>query len=104
MSQASEILARLRAGEVITPRDAFARHGTLALHSVIAELRRRIEPGLEIACELKTKGSKRWGEYRLVRSAADPRQTDLFTFGSAADRVALQKDEAPHEAGPSPGL
>lgn len=79
MSQSSEILERLYAGETITPADAYARHGTLALHSIVSELRNQVRPlGYHIECTLIANGAKRWGEYRLVRLGPDPRQSNLF--------------------------
>ena len=73
MSQCGAILERLLLGESITPADAYQRHGCLALHSRIAELRQR---GYQIDCRIVVKDGKRWGEYRLVVSEAQ--QPELF--------------------------
>ena len=62
MTQEETILARLRAGETITPRDAFLRHGWLAMHSVAASLRAK---GHNVVCELQTNGKQRWGAYSI---------------------------------------
>lgn len=63
MSQADTILARLQAGETITPARALELTGSLACHSRIAELRAR---GYRIECKMRTGNGRRWGEYRLV--------------------------------------
>lgn len=62
MSQCESILEHLRAGHALTPREAFMRFGTLALHSRIAELR---EQGHDIVCRVVRDGQQKWGEYRL---------------------------------------
>lgn len=62
MSQETDILARLQAGETLTPADAYERHGCLALHSRIASLR---DQGWDIRCHIMTRNGKRWGCYRL---------------------------------------
>lgn len=67
-SQCEQILAAMKAGEVITPLRAFQLTGSLACHSRIAELR---EAGNTIICTIKSEGRKRYGEYRLLK-------TDLF--------------------------
>lgn len=61
-SQADKILAYMKAGNTITPRDAFRLFDCLALHSRIAELRGR---GIAITCTMKTVGKKHFGEYSL---------------------------------------
>lgn len=66
MSQADSILAHLQSGQTITPLEAFALYGTLALHSRIAELR---EQGHSITCRMVTRDGKRWGEYTLAEEA-----------------------------------
>ena len=70
MSQCSAILAHLKAGNTITPAQAYERFGSLALHSRISELR---DVGYRIEMELRSAGGKRWGEYRL----AQPQQGEL---------------------------
>ena len=62
MSQSAQILAHLEAGNTITPADAYARFGTLALHSRIAELRER---GYDVRMTMRSANGKRWGEYYL---------------------------------------
>jgi hypothetical protein len=63
MSQCEAILAHLEEGNTITPAEAYALCGTLALHSRIAELRDR---GYRIDCELvKTPSGKHVGRYTL---------------------------------------
>lgn len=62
MSQNAEILAYLRAGNSLTPADAYSLFGTLALHSRIAELRRNHQ----IECEIiRTPSGKHVGRYSL---------------------------------------
>ncbi len=63
MSQNAQILAHLEAGNTITPAEAYALCGSLALHSRIAELRRA---GHRIDGEMRSAGKKRWGEYWLA--------------------------------------
>ena len=60
MSQCAAILAHLEAGNTITPAEAYAKFRTLALHSRIAELRRK---GYRIDGEMRSDGTHRWGEY-----------------------------------------
>ena len=63
-SQCNHIMAHLRAGNTLTPAEAYERFGSLALHSRIAELRGR---GHNIECELvEVQSGKRVGRYRLV--------------------------------------
>ena len=64
MSQTGAILAHLQAGNTITPREAFALVGSLALHSRISELRSQF---YDIHCEIvRTPSGKHTGCYRLV--------------------------------------
>ena len=63
MSQNDTILAHLQAGNTITPAEAYAMCGSLALHSRIAELRSN---GVRIDMEMRSEGRKRWGEYWLA--------------------------------------
>ena len=66
-SQCARILAYLEAGGSLTPVQAFAMFGTLAMHSRAAELRERGHP---ITCDLvETPGGKRVGCYSLLRVA-----------------------------------
>lgn len=62
MNQEDAILAHLQLGNVITPAEAYAMFGCLALHSRIACLRER---GYLIPCVIRSRGRQRWGEYRL---------------------------------------
>lgn len=62
LSQNETILAHLQAGNTITPAEAYALCGSLALHSRIAELRRL---GYPIDGRISTRDGKRWGVYRL---------------------------------------
>lgn len=63
MTQNACILAHLEAGNTITPAEAYALCGTLALHSRIAELRKE---GYRIDGEMRSGNGKRWGEYWLA--------------------------------------
>ena len=63
MSQSAQILAHLEAGNTITPAQAYDLYGTLALHSRIAELRRK---GYRIDGEMRSDGTHRWGEYWIA--------------------------------------
>lgn len=63
MSQCDKILAHLEAGNTITPAEAYAMCGTLALHSRISELRSQ---GVRIDMEMRSEGRKRWGEYWIA--------------------------------------
>ena len=63
MSQCERILAHLEAGNTITPAEAYAMCGTLALHSRIAELRAQ---GIRIDMEMRSEGKRRWGEYWIA--------------------------------------
>ena len=72
MSQNERILAHLQAGHTITPAQAYALCGSLALHSRVAELRAQ---GYRIEGEMRSANGKRFGEYRLVR--AQPEQLEL---------------------------
>jgi hypothetical protein len=63
MTQCEAILFHLEAGNTITPVEAYALCGTLALHSRIAELRGR---GYRIDCELvEVPSGKHVGRYSL---------------------------------------
>jgi len=66
MTQEDRILAHLQAGHSITPAEAYALCGTLALHSRIAALRKR---GHAIDGQIITHEGKRWGCYRLASPA-----------------------------------
>ena len=63
MSQCDKIRAHLEAGNTITPAEAYERFGTLALHSRIAELRRK---GYRIDGEMRHENGKHFGEYWLA--------------------------------------
>ena len=63
MSQCEAIIRHLEAGNTITPAEAYALCGTLALHSRISELRHQ---GYRIDMEMKSEGKKHWGEYWLA--------------------------------------
>ena len=68
MTQCEAILAHLAAGNTITPVEAYALCGSLALHSRIAELRGR---GCRIDCEIiRTSGGKNVGRYTLNEAIA----------------------------------
>lgn len=62
-SQTDIILAHLKTGAKLTPRDAFRLFGCLALHSRVAELRAR---GHLIHCRMVYEGASHWGEYSLA--------------------------------------
>ena len=62
MSQNTVILAHLEAGNTITPAEAYALCGSLALHSRIAELRAH---GYRIDMTLRRENGKQFGEYYL---------------------------------------
>ena len=67
MSQNSLILEYLQAGNTLTPAEAYARFGTLAMHSRAAELRER---GYAVECELvETPSGKHVGRYSLLKVA-----------------------------------
>ena len=64
ISQCDTILAHLQAGNTITPAQAYALCGTLALHSRIAELRADFH---DIRCDLiRTPSGKHVGRYSLI--------------------------------------
>ena len=65
MSEDKRILSHLKRGP-ITPMQAYRIAGCLALHSAISRLRK---DGHLITCTMKSRGRKRWGEYRLQRRA-----------------------------------
>ena len=62
MSQNEAILQHLEAGNTITPAEAYALCGSLALHSRISELR---HAGYRIDGEMHAENGRRWGEYWL---------------------------------------
>lgn len=62
MSQNDAILAHLEAGNTITPAEAYALCGSLALHSRISELRGH---GYRIDMTLRRENGKQFGEYYL---------------------------------------
>lgn len=63
MSQDDKIAAHLEAGETVTPESARQLCGTLALHSLIARLRRR---GYAIDKAMRHENGKHFGEYWLA--------------------------------------
>ena len=63
VSQNEAILAHMEGGDTITPAEAYALYGCLALHSRIAELRRK---GYRIDGEMHSDGKRRWGEYWIA--------------------------------------
>ena len=63
MSQNQRILEHLEAGNTITPAEAYALCGTLALHSRIAELRSQ---GYRIDGEMHYEHGKKFGEYWIA--------------------------------------
>ena len=63
MSQTDAILQHLEAGNTITPAEAYARFGTLALHSRIAEIRERNYAVQKI---MRHDNGKHFGEYFLA--------------------------------------
>jgi hypothetical protein len=63
MSQCASIWAWMADGHTITPKEAYEKFGTLALHSRIAELRER---GHEIHTEMITVNGKQVGRYSLI--------------------------------------
>ena len=68
MSQCAQIFCHLQDHGTITPLQAFALFGTLALHSRIAELRER---GIEIECNMiELPNGKRVGQYSLPLKVA----------------------------------
>ena len=62
MSQNQAILQHLEAGNTITPAEAYALCGSLALHSRISELR---HAGYRIDGEMRRENGKNFGEYWL---------------------------------------
>lgn len=62
MSQTDTILAHLEAGNTITPTEAYAMVGSLALHSRIAEIRER---GYTVQKAMHHDHGRTWGEYWL---------------------------------------
>ena len=68
MSQCEAILEVLQGGDTITPAEAYALCGTLALHSRISELRSQFH---DIRCELiRTPSGKHVGKYSLIERIA----------------------------------
>lgn len=63
MTQSDAVLAHLRSGKTLTPRDAYLLYGCLALHSRAAELR---AAGHDIHCRIVVNGRQRYGEYKLI--------------------------------------
>jgi hypothetical protein len=63
MSQTDRILAHLEAGNTITPAEAYAMVGSLALHSRIAEIRER---GFVVQKVMHHDHGRTWGEYWLA--------------------------------------
>lgn len=63
MSQTARILAHLEAGNTITPAEAYAMVGSLALHSRIAEIRER---GYAVQKVMHHDHGRVWGEYFLA--------------------------------------
>ena len=63
MSQTDAILQHLEAGNTITPAEAYARFGTLALHSRIAEIRERRYAVQKV---MRHDNGKHFGEYFLA--------------------------------------
>lgn len=61
-SQCFGILQHLRAGNTLTPLDAFRLFNTLALHSRCSELR---EAGWPVNCQLVAVNGKTVGRYSL---------------------------------------
>ena len=62
MSQTDRILQHLEAGNTITPAEAYALFGSLALHSRIAEIRAK---GYAVDMIMHHEHGKKWGEYFL---------------------------------------
>ena len=66
MTQSEQILEHVKRYGSITPAEAYAQFGCLALHSRAPEIRAAVRPlGFDFVCQIRTKGKKRWGEYRL---------------------------------------
>lgn len=64
MSQSANIFCWLKDGNTITPAEAYAKFGTLALHSRIAELRER---GHKINTEMIDVNGKTVGRYSMAK-------------------------------------
>ena len=62
-TQCDHILHWIRVHGTITPLEAYATFGCLALHSRISELRGK---GHKIKCRIVTRGKTRWGSYSLI--------------------------------------
>ncbi len=69
-SQDAVILARMRSGASISPRDAYHLCGCLALHSAVARLRKA---GFDVRCKMRSANGKRFGSYTI----AAPQQLPL---------------------------
>jgi len=63
MSQDDKILQHLEAGNTITPAEAYAIAGTLALHSAISRLRKRC---YRIDMQMRHDNGKHFGEYWIA--------------------------------------
>ena len=63
MSLDDKALEYLGAGNVLTPAVGEQLWRCLAVHSLIARLRKR---GHTITCKMKRRGTRSWGEYRLA--------------------------------------
>lgn len=62
MSEDAMILAHIQTHGSITPAEAYAVAGCLAMHSAAARLRK---VGYEVACTMRSGNGKRWGEYTI---------------------------------------
>ncbi len=67
MSQCASIYCWLADGNTITPAEAYAKFGCLALHSRVAELRER---GHKINTEMITVNGKQVGRYSMAKEQA----------------------------------
>ena len=63
MSEDAAIRQVLEMGHSITPAEAYAMCGCLALHSAVSRLRKS---GLQITCTMRSGAGKKWGEYSLA--------------------------------------
>ena len=63
MSEDAMILAHIQAHGSITPAEAYAIAGCLAMHSAAARLRKA---GFDVTCTMASGNGKRWGIYKLV--------------------------------------
>ena len=62
MSKDDIVLAALQRGESLTPLDGFRLCGTLALHSLVARLRKR---EIAIDCEMVHENGRNYGRYSM---------------------------------------